>query len=139
MAISLLDQVLGRTRPAPTAFTLVHSLEKGLPVKALDVLTKKLGLQAAEVDLLIPRRTLAYRRRSADMLLPPDVSDRVVRVTELVQLAIATFDSHDAALEWMRASNPSLEGRTPFELAMTGPGGRIVEQTLGRIQHGIGF
>lgn len=139
MAISLLDQVLGRTRPSPSAFTLVHSVEKGLPVRALDLLTKKLGLAPTEIEMLIPRRTLQYRRKSTDQLLPADVSDRLVRLTELVQMAVDTFGSTDAALEWMRARNQSLENRAPMELAMTSPGSRIVEQTLGRVQHGIGF
>lgn len=139
MTATLLDHVLGRTRPAKSAFALVHAVEHGLPVKTIDVLTKRLGLAAEEVDLLIPRRTLQYRRRSAEQLLPADVSDRLVRLVELMQLAAQTFGSLDEALEWMRAKNPSLENRPPMELAMTSPGARLVENTLGRIQHGIGF
>jgi putative toxin-antitoxin system antitoxin component (TIGR02293 family) len=139
MATSLLDQVLGRDEPAASPFTLVRAVEHGLPVQALDTLTRKLRLVPTELDLLIPRRTLLYRRKSVDKLLPTDVSDRLVRLTELVELATETFGTTAAALEWMRADNASLENRPPLELAMTSPGARIVENTLGRIQHGIGF
>ena len=44
----------------------------------------------------------------------------------------------EKARRWLRKPNRGLRGRTPLELLENDVGVRIVEQTLGRIEHGLG-
>jgi putative toxin-antitoxin system antitoxin component (TIGR02293 family) len=47
------------------------------------------------------------------------------------------FANQEKALHWLRSPNPSLEGRTPLEVAGTDEGYQEVEDILTRIEHGV--
>lgn len=42
------------------------------------------------------------------------------------------------ARRWLRKPNRALQGRVPLDLPRSEAGARIVEQVLGRIEHGLG-
>lgn len=44
----------------------------------------------------------------------------------------------EKARRWLRKPNRGLRGRVPLDLARSEAGARIVEQALGRIEHGLG-
>jgi putative toxin-antitoxin system antitoxin component (TIGR02293 family) len=117
----------------------LHSrLEEGLSYEALERLRKVLDLPLSRISelLQIPPRTLA-RRKEAKRLLP-DESDRLVRLSRLVGLALQLFEGNLAGTRsWLIAPHPALAGETPLEFATTGVGAREVENLIGRLEHGI--
>ena len=117
----------------------LHSrLEDGLSYEALERLRRVLDLPLSRIsDLLqIPSRTLARRRDSKR--LHPDESDRLVRLSRLVGLALQLFEGDLAGTRsWLKAPHIALAGETPLEFATTGVGAREVENLIGRLEHGI--
>lgn len=61
---------------------------------------------------------------------------RKVKSAVLVR-AREVFGESERALQWMRESNPALNGETPIRAIRTEDGQREVLDILGRIQHGV--
>ncbi len=116
---------------------LVEMLRDGLPTSVVDAVIRGGTLTPQEVEtLVIPRRTLAHRKQK-EQRLSPEESDRLARIARISALAEETFQNPEKAARWLRKPNRGLSGAVPLDLLTTGEGGRLVEQTLGRIAHGI--
>jgi putative toxin-antitoxin system antitoxin component (TIGR02293 family) len=116
---------------------LLQLLRDGVPSSAVDFLVGQGGLSIDELhSLVIPRRTLALRRQQKQTLTPEE-SDRLARVARVLAMADETFGDPDRAARWLRKGNRGLAGQVPLQLLASELGGRLVEQALGRIAHGI--
>ena len=116
---------------------LVQAVRDGLPVASLDALVELGGLSSDEATrLVIPRRTLAHRRKRRQPLSVEE-SDRLARVARAIALAEETMQDPAKAHAWLRRPNRALGNERPLDLLATEGGARLVEQTLGRIAHGV--
>ena len=87
-------------------------------------------------DLVVPKRTLA-RRRSDNELLTVEETDKALRLGRIATLAEKVFGDPAKAHRWLRKAKRSLGGETPVAFLASEHGARIVEEMLGRIEHGI--
>ena len=117
---------------------LARLIAEGIPVSVLASVVERGILTRDEVTrLIIPRRTLAHRKRRREHL-SPDESDRLVRVLHLHRAALRTFDDDaQKANIWLRSPNRALSGEIPLDLIVTSTGARLVEDALLRIEHGV--
>lgn len=117
---------------------LEDAIRIGLPVKAAESVVKTGALRAPELhELVIPRRTLAHRKSSGGQL-SSEQSDRLARVVRVVASTEEAIGDGDKARRWLRKPNRALQGRRPLDLLASDVGARLVEQELGRIEHGLG-
>jgi putative toxin-antitoxin system antitoxin component (TIGR02293 family) len=124
-------------RDAWSEIELARLIAEGVPVAVLAGVVERGILTRDEVTrLIIPRRTLAHRKRRGERL-SPDESDRLVRVLHLHDVARRAFDDAAKATAWLRSPNRALSGEKPLELIITSTGARLVEDTLLRIEHGV--
>jgi len=110
-------------------------VDGGLPASALHEMARVLNV-APRVFLAVVKiapRTLARRR----VRLKADESERVLRVARLFRLAEDVFEDRPAAVRWFSRPLSTFGGRSPLALCSTEFGAREVEQTLGRIEHGV--
>lgn len=120
-----------------TELQLATAIRRGLPAASADALLATGGLTAAELHtLVVSRRMLALRRRTGQPLTP-SVSDRLARITRVLLTADEAFGDSDRSYRWLRKPNRALGGRVPLALLTTGPGARLVEDSLERIAHGV--
>jgi putative toxin-antitoxin system antitoxin component (TIGR02293 family) len=117
---------------------LARFVAQGIPTSVLGDVVELGVLTREEVTrLIVPRRTLAHRKRRGEHL-SPDESDRLARVLQLRDIALKTFDGDaEKASAWLRTSNRALSGEIPLELVVTSTGARLVEDALLRIEHGV--
>ena len=117
---------------------LVAFLQRGVKARTLKGLAALLGLGLPEFALAvsIPQRTLD-RRMAHNETLRMDEAERALRVARLLAKAREVFEDREEAAAWFRNQLAILGGRSPLELCKTEPGAREVEQTLGRIEHGV--
>jgi putative toxin-antitoxin system antitoxin component (TIGR02293 family) len=117
---------------------LARLVAEGIPVAVLASVIERGILTRDEVTrLIIPRRTLAHRKRRRENL-SPDESDRLVRVLHLHRTAMHTFDDDtEKANGWLRSPNRALSGEIPLDLIVTSTGARLGEDALLRIEHGV--
>ena len=113
-------------------------IDRGIPARALRGLAA--GLRMSVPDLAtavrIPRRTLE-RRVGRNARLTFDETERAVRLGRIMAKAREVFEDASAAADWLTEPVRALGGHTPVELCATDAGAREVEQTLGRIEHGV--
>jgi len=115
----------------------VEVIRKGLPVKVVANLAKRLSLSTVELTaaLRLPRQT--YIRRRETGRLSPDESDRVVRFADLLARATDLFGNEGDAAHWLSQPAAALNGETPIHYAMTELGAKEVANLIGRLEHGI--
>jgi len=110
----------------------------GLSYNALERLRKAVDLPMSQLAELIrvPTRTLA-RRKDAGRL-EPEESDRLLRLSRIVGLALRLFEGDLAETRrWLSATHPALGDEPPLAMATTEVGVREVEHLIGRVEHGI--
>lgn len=112
-------------------------LAGGIPTHSLDRVVEAGLASPEEIDrLVIPRRTLAYRRQHGQPLTTEE-SDRLLQITRVATLAAEAFANSEKAHRWLRKPCRALAGAVPLELLGTATGAALVQEELVRIQHGI--
>jgi len=129
-------RVHGSDLPADR-LALVEMIQRGLPVDEVESAATAAGISMKElVDCgAIPARTLTYSRRAGRF--SPALSNRFVRLIRAWTHARKTFGTVDKARLWMNRPTRALGGRKPVDLLDTDEGGRLVDELLGHIEHGI--
>lgn len=131
--VRLLAEIFGKP---PTEFQMAVTIERGLPLRSVDVLRNE-GLTFTEVHgLVLPARTLKHRKEKKQ-LLSPEEADRALRVVRVIALAERIFGQRDKAFRWLRRPNKRLEERAPLAMLRSEAGGDLVRQMLHQIDEGI--
>jgi putative toxin-antitoxin system antitoxin component (TIGR02293 family) len=126
---------VGRTSTHPTE--LIQKIQKGLRFSELKTLQDTLDLpfEKLAAKLCISRSTL-QRRKTAGRL-SPDESDKVVRLSRLLEHATSVFGDVEKARAWLKHPQYGLGGAVPLEYAQTEVGAREVDNLLGRIDYSV--
>ena len=112
-------------------------IKQGIPSLALGPLGDYLGLGKGVVaEYLDLDRGTANRRAARGLLLPLHSAEGVLRLLELDQMAMDTFEDEEASSQWLRRPHPMLDGETPLESAKTSYGTQRVKDILLAIQYG---
>ena len=118
-------------------FDLDTAARAGIPATAIAAVADRGLLTLDELyELVIPRRTLERRRDDAQPLTIVE-SDRLLRVVRVIVRAADAIGDAEKAHRWLRTPNRALRGESPITLLATDIGARLVEQTLGRLEHGV--
>ena len=127
--------VLGIGKPK-SAMGYVEAIERGLPIKSLERLTRQVAPDDKEFKYrLIAKATLARRQKAKR--LSPEESDRLSRIAQVWSCALEVWQNSEDARAFLNRPHALLEGRTPMEAALkTEVGARMVEEILGRLKHG---
>ena len=113
-------------------------VREGMPKTALDTFITRIGpkpyhdMAVRLRNKIVPRAT--YQRVNRFNL---QVSETTERLARLYALALSVFEDRTAAIQFMMSEHPELEGRAPFEVALTEIGGREVEEIMERGLHGL--
>jgi putative toxin-antitoxin system antitoxin component (TIGR02293 family) len=116
---------------------LIRQIQKGLRFSELQTLQDSLDLPFDELaaKLCISRSTL-HRRKAAGRL-SPDESDKVMRLSRLLDHAAKVFGDVEKARAWLKFPQHGLGGAVPLDYAQTEVGAREVDDLLGRIDYGV--
>lgn len=112
-------------------------VRQGFPAQALDSLGTNIQATTTELTQLlgISVRMLARRRRKG--FLSQQESERLFRVVRVLARTEEVFGDLGKAFHWLNSPIIVLRGATPLSLLDTEVGGKLVMDTLGRIEHGI--
>ena len=116
---------------------LIRQIQKGLRFSELQTLQNSLDLPFEQLaaKLCISRSTL-HRRKAAGRL-SPDESDKVMRLSRLLDHAAKIFGDVEKARAWLKFPQVGLGGAVPLDYAQTEVGAREVDDLLGRIDYGV--
>ena len=116
---------------------LIQKIQKGLRFSELKTLQDTLDLpfEKLAAKLCISRSTLQRRKTSGR--LSPNESDKVVRLSRLLEHATSVFGDVEKARAWLKHPQYGLGGAVPLEYAQTEVGAREVDDLLGRIDYSV--
>lgn len=116
---------------------LIRQIQKGLRFSELETLQNSIALPFEQLaaKLSISRSTL--QRRKAAGRLSPDESDKVMRLSRLLEHATNVFGDVEKARAWLKFPQRGLGGAVPLDYAETEVGAREVDNLLGRIDYGV--
>jgi putative toxin-antitoxin system antitoxin component (TIGR02293 family) len=116
---------------------LIRQIQKGLRFSELETLQNSLHMPFEQLaaKLAISRSTL--QRRKAAGRLSPDESDKVMRLSRLLEHATNVFGDIEKARAWLKHPQYGLGGAIPLDYAETEIGAREVDDLLGRIDYGV--
>lgn len=116
---------------------LIRQIQKGLRFSELETLQSTIDLPFEQLaaKLCISRSTL-QRRKTAGRL-SPDESDKVMRLSRLLDHAAKVFGDVEKARAWLKFPQHGLGGAVPLDYAQTEVGAREVDDLLGRIDYGV--
>jgi putative toxin-antitoxin system antitoxin component (TIGR02293 family) len=116
---------------------LIRQIQKGLRFAELETLQNSMDLPFEQLaaKLCMSRSTL--QRRKAAGRLSPEESDKVVRLSRLLEHATTVFGDVEKARAWLKHPQYGLGGAVPLEYAQTEVGAREVDNLLGRIDYSV--
>jgi putative toxin-antitoxin system antitoxin component (TIGR02293 family) len=128
----------GRRVSSPSPAAIEKAVEVGLPRQALRHVAELIaGGDKAKASALergvVPKTTLERRENR----LSPQESERTERIARLFVHARRAIGTEAEAREFMTASHPELDGRSPIEAARTDLGTRRTEQILNALEYGL--
>ena len=120
----------------------VHEmLLEGLPGEALNHLVSTLRsvqkTASLEKAVGMSLRTFQRRQDHPSKPLSQEQSSRTWKFAEILSRAIAVLGSQDAAEAWLETPATALDRRMPIDLLATPAGTTLVEDLLGRMEHGV--
>ncbi|MBV9392403.1 MAG: DUF2384 domain-containing protein [Verrucomicrobia bacterium] len=119
------------------AAEMVSIVRKGLKSNIYGWLRQALAVSDGKLSTVIRVSQRTVKRRLRDGRFRPDESERLIRVAKLAERAREVFGNVESAREWLKSPQFALGGEIPLEYADTEPGAQVVEDLLGRLEHGI--
>lgn len=116
---------------------ILAGVRQGLPAAMFEQVAATLGLSSSILaeKLGVARRTLT-RKHGSGAPLPVDVSEKVLRVARIRNLARQIFATDRAVGEWLFKRDGALGSLAPIDIMDTEVGGREVEDLLRSLAHG---
>ena len=137
----ILRDILGvKPRKAESPLTLAYSVEKGLPVSALEAFASRIAPQDVRrfTYKVVPKPTLERRRKDKKPLTTEE-SDRLARIAKVFAFGVEVFGDEAKVRRFLERPHPMLDDKEPLEIALaTGPGADAVINLLGRAAYSGG-
>lgn len=126
----------GDAAAARTPFALISTIESGLPVTALERLSRLLSPNDAQFKFrFVPKAT--YERRKATHRLSADEGTRLARVAGVWGLALDVWKTEDAARDFMFRPHAMLDDRRPVDVVIQNEiGAELVRDVLAGLKYG---
>lgn len=138
---AMVADLLGvKPKNTETTLTLAYSIEKGLPVSALEKFAGRVSPQDARrfTYRVVPKPTLERRRRDKQHLTTEE-SDRLARVAKVFAFGLEVFRDEAKVRSFLERPHPMLDDKAPLELALaTSPGADAVINLIGRAAYSGG-
>ena len=121
---------------APTPMGVIGGIESGLPLATLDQVADSIAPDDSKFRfLIVPKAT--WTRRQRGQHLSPAESEIVARLALVWDRTLEIYRDETTARRFLHTPHQLLDGRTPVDVARcTGAGARLVEDILGRLEHG---
>lgn len=116
---------------------LIPIIRKGLGKQHLESLMVSTGLTLAAMARILHVSERTMHRYADDTLLNPEISERLLEIARLYAKGQEVFGGLDPFKKWMQEPVQALGSKKPVEYLDTSIGIRLIQDELGRIEHGI--
>lgn len=115
----------------------IEQARKGIHMKDYVALASLMGMTQIEMAMVINISLRTLQRYSEAHVLDADTSSKVLQLMALNERGVDVFNNQLSFNKWLKSPVRELEGSTPLSYLDTSLGFQILDQILGRIEHGI--
>lgn len=136
--LSLLGGQTIVNHPVGSAFDLIALSNEGISKASLDALTGHLGIskKAFSENILDTSIKTLERKKDTDKL-DKRTSSHVIEIAKVVEHAFEVFEDENKVKLWLNTPNRALNDVKPIDLFYIPTGLGLVDDILGRIEHGV--
>ncbi len=114
-----------------------YSASKGITKSDFLALAAEMGLNLTQITALLPVSRRTVEKVKDKELLSPEVSDRVLQLYALFGHGRVVFGSTDLFTQWLHSPVLALGDKPPYDFINNDTGISMVNDLLGRIEHGV--
>lgn len=130
-------RLMGLDLATPSPYQVAEELRAGLPVSAVEALAKLMAPHDASFKYrIVPKATLARRKRSVSGRLTLEESERLMRYASVWSLAMEVWKNEGDARQFLWRPHMLLRKQKPIDAADTAIGASEVERILGSLLYG---
>lgn len=115
----------------------INSSRRGITMRVLSRLGEELALSLGELASILHLSLRTLQRYTPEKRLDTDASAKVLQLAELRSRGLEIFGSDTDFNVWLRTGLPVLSGQRPLDFLDTPFGFKLLDQILGRIEHGV--
>jgi len=116
---------------------LIDLTRNGLQAKYVGTVMEYTGMNNKELADVLPISERQLVRYTADKLLKPEITERLLQLIELHADGYDLFNVPSEFQRWLRTKNLALDHKRPITYLDTAYGIRLIKAILGRIRHGV--
>ena len=116
---------------------LIYKSRAGLSMYQINQLVKRYDLSLKEIASILHLSERTLQRYAPSDLLSPESSERALRLQRLYEKGAAVFGTLDNFTNWMKSQVLIFKNEKPISFLDTIFGFELLEDELGRIEHGI--
>lgn len=129
-------QALLKSEPIYQRTDLIGIARKGIQTKYIEQIQNFTSLSDKEIGSILPISQRQLFRYPADHNLNKEITSHLIQIIELFQKGFNLF-GHEKFKIWIRTSNKVLNENKPIDIMDTSIGIEMIEDILGRIEHGV--
>lgn len=118
-------------------FDFISLSRNGIIKRALLNLSRQISFSLSELAQVLHVSERTLQRYADDAKLSADTTERAILLSQLYQRGTEVFGDLENFKEWMRTPLPAFNYQLPISLLDTTFGFQLIQDELGRIEHGI--
>ena len=115
---------------------LIDIARKGIQTKYIEQIQKFTSLSDNELSSILPISQRQLFRYPPDHNLNKEITSHLIQIIELFQKGYHLFGIEKFKI-WIRTSNKILNKNKPIDIMDTSIGIQMIEDVIGRIEHGV--
>ncbi len=116
---------------------VIRHAREGIKMGYLLQLGDLMGLTQMEISKILHVSLRTLQRYNAEFILDSDASSKVIQLGMLYHRGLDVLGDQSGFSSWLKSPMSSLEGKSPLDYLDTPFGFQLINQILGRIEHGI--
>jgi putative toxin-antitoxin system antitoxin component (TIGR02293 family) len=129
-------QALLKSEPIYQRADLIGIARRGIQTKYIEQIQNFTSLTDKELSSNLPISQRQLFRYPADHKLNKEITSHLIQIIELFQKGFKLFGEKKFKI-WIRTSNKVLNDNKPIEIMDTSIGIEMIEDVIGRIEHGV--
>lgn len=129
-------QALLKSEPIYQRSDLIAIARKGIQTKYIEQIQNFTSLTDKELSSILPISQRQLFRYPSDHILNKEITSHLIQIIELFQKGFKLFGEEKFKI-WLRISNKVLNDNKPIEIMDTSIGIEMIEDVIGRIEHGV--
>lgn len=116
---------------------IIEWARNGVSMNFLTRLGEKLSFSLNDLSMILHVSLRTLQRYSPTKVLDTGASAMAIQLASLRKHGLEVFEDEEAFNQWLRIPISSLDGKKPIEFLDTTYGFELINQLLGRIEHGV--